>query len=163
MTRIGIVAFAFGAPDSILSNLRIAKIAGNKARGFEEPVYTQLDVRVAADIVVYYTDEKEGYPPPTLRIARGAVSWAMRFNITEFWIACAKPHLKRCKRDLKYAIREAGARITVWECEDIDQFPEDEWYCPDSTQPRVRSRKDWRRRERIVELMPMFIYKRVAS
>ncbi|MEJ0021282.1 MAG: hypothetical protein WDN47_01730 [Candidatus Doudnabacteria bacterium] len=163
MTRKGVVAQAFGVPDSIRSNERIAWMAGRKALQLEAPVYTQRDVRIDDGIEVEYTPEEPGNPPPTLRIVRGAVAWAIRLGIGELWLACAKPHLWRCKRDLEYAIREAGVRITVRVCEYVERYPEHEWYCADSTQPRVRSEKEWRRRERIIEWMPMFIYKRVAS
>ncbi len=163
-TTVGIVAFAFGAPETINSNQLIAHIALQKAREFNAPVYTQLDVRVEPGIKVTYTDEKPGQPPPTLRIARGAAQWAKRQGLVELWIVAARPHLWRCVRDLTQSVREAGAPIVIRVCnKEIYRFPEDEWFCPDSTQPRARSRKDWQGRERILKFMPFFFYKRVAS
>jgi hypothetical protein len=163
MEKAGVVAFAFGVPHNIQSNLWIAQIASRKARELRAPVYTQADVCVELGIRVEYSPEEPGNPPPTLRIARGAVAWAQQNKLTTLWVSAAKPHLWRCVRDLKYAIREARAQIVVRICEKIDKYPESGWYCSDSTQPRVRSRKKWRRRERIFEWMPMFLYKRVAS
>lgn len=159
----GVVAFAFGVPDSINSNVCIASIAQQQACEVEGPIYTQRDVRVKPDVEVKYTEEEPNNPPPTLRIARGAVRWAQQLGLDELWIACAKPHLWRCKRDLEFAVREAGAQITVRVCEDIERYPENEWYCLNSTQPRVRSREEWRKRERVLERMPMFLYKYIAS
>ncbi|MEK9154742.1 MAG: hypothetical protein AAB596_01580 [Patescibacteria group bacterium] len=164
MKKAAVVAFAFGTPDTILSNLRIARIALQKARKFSIPIYTQLDIRIKEPgIKVKYTDEEPGNPPPTLRIARGAAKWAKEQDLRELWIVAAKPHLKRCLRNLKYACREAGISPKVGICGRIDEYSEDEWYCPDSTQARVRSKKDWCLREWILNHMPMFIYKRVAS
>lgn len=166
MKTTGIVAFAFGAPDVIRSNQRIAQIASQKARELNAPVYTQLDIlieAIAPEIKVTYTDEKPGNPPPTLRIARGAIEWAKRQRLTELLVVAAKPHLWRCVRDLTQSVREAGVPILIRFCKEIEQFPEDEWYCPDSTQLRARSQKDWQSRERILKLMPFFIYKLIAS
>jgi hypothetical protein len=163
LKKTGIVAFAFGVPDTILSNRRIAEIASKKARELNGRVYTQLDIRVEDDISVEYTDEKPGNPPPTLRIARGAVQWAKRHGLTELWVVAAKPHLWRALRDVQRAVREDGARIEVRVCKEVEQYPEDSWFCPDSTQDRVRSRKAWDKRERILKLMPFFLYKCVAS
>ena len=75
----------------------------------------------------------------------------------------AKPHLWRALRDIQQAVREAGARIEVRACKEIEQYPEDSWFCPDSTQDRVRSREAWDKRENILKLMPFFIYKRIAN
>lgn len=163
MKKTGIVAFAFGAPDTILSNRRIGEIASKKARELNGRVYTQLDIRVEDGISVEYTDEKLGNPPPTLRIARGAVQWAKRYGLTELWVVAAKPHLWRALRDVQQAVREDGARIEVHVCKEVEQYSEDSWFCPDSTQDRVRSRKAWDKRERILKLLPFFLYKWVAS
>ena len=161
--NVGIVAFAFGVPDTIRSNWLIAEIASEKAQKLGAPVYTQLDVRIKPGIEVEYTNEEPGFPPPTLRIARGAVQWAKRNGFKDLVIIAAKPHLWRVRRDVKQAIYESGARIEAYVCKEMDQYPEGYWYCPDSTQERVRSREAWNKRERILKFMPFFIYKRIAS
>lgn len=163
MKTTGIVAFAFGVPETIRSNQRIAQIASLKARELGAPVYTQLDVRVESGIEVEYTDEKSGNPPPTLRIARGAVQWAKRHRLTELWVVAAKPQLWRALRDVEQAVREAGEKIEVRVCKEIEHYPEDSWFCSDSTQDRVRSREAWNKREKVLKLMPFFLYKRVAK
>lgn len=163
MKNAGIVAFAFGVPDTIRSNRRIARIASQKAREFNAPVYTQLDVPVEPGIEVKYTDEEFDNPPPTLRIARGAVQWAKRRGFKKLWIVAARPHLRRAFRDVKEAAREAGGKIAIRACKEIEQYPEDSWFCPDSTQDRVRSRKSWNKREQVLNLLPFFIYKRIAK
>ncbi len=164
MKTVGVVAFAFGAPKTIRSNRRIAKIAFKNARKFNGLVYTQLDICVDEGIPVEYTKEEPGNPPPTLRIARGAVQWAKKRGLKVLLIVAAQPHLWRCERDLIRAIKEAGAQIAVRVCfKEIKRYPEDSWYCPDSTQPRTRSPKSWWGRERILQLMPFFFYKLVAS
>lgn len=162
MKKAGVIAFAFGVPGTILSNQRIAQIASRKAQELTAPIYTQLDVHVESGIEVEYTKEEPGNPPPSLRIARGAVQWAERQRFTELWVVAAKPHIWRCLRDLKYAVREARAKIEVKACKEIEQYPEDEWFCSDSIQERTRSRKNWQRRERILRLIPIFLYKLIA-
>ena len=161
--NIGIVAFAFGEPDTIRSNWLLAQIASEKARGHDVPVYTQLDIRIKSGIDVEYTAEEPGSPPPTLRIARGAVKWAQRKGFRALWIVAAKPHIWRAQRDIERAVRESEAQIEVYVLREMEKYPENYWYCPDSTQERVRSREAWNKRERILRFMPFFIYKRVAS
>ncbi len=163
MKKSGVLAQAFGVPSSILSNRLIAEMASKKARSLKCPVFTQADIRVDEGIEVIYCTEEPGNPPPTLRICREAVQWAQKNGIGELWIACAQPHLRRVMRDLEYAIREAKVSITVRVCEKIYHHPEEKWYCPDSTQSRTRSEKEWKKRERILRWMPMFLYKLVAS
>ncbi len=110
-----------------------------------------------------YTEEEPGSPPPTLRIARGAVKWAKRHGLTELWVVAAKPHLWRALRDVQQAVREAEEQIEVQSCNEVEQYPESSWFCPDSTQDRVRSSEAWDKRENIIKLMPFFVYKRVAG
>ena len=164
---VGIVAFAFGTPDSIFPNWLIAKITLRKARELNAPIYTQRDIRINVlmepRIEVRYIKEKPDNPPPTLRIARGAVQWAKQHRLTELWVVAAKPHLWRVLRDVQQSVQEDGALIEVHVCEEIKQYSKDSWFWPYSTQKRTRSWKNWWPRELILRLMPFFIYKRVAS
>ena len=159
----GIVVFAFGAPYTIWPNWHIAKIASKKAQELNGRIYTQFDIRVEEGIPVEYTKEESGNPPPTLRIARGAIQWAKRHKLTALWVVAAKPHLWRALRDVQQAVREAEMRIEVRICKEIEQYQEDSWFCPDSTQDRTRSYKAWNRRERILKFLPFFLYKYVAN
>lgn len=163
MKKVGILAFAFGAPETILSNQRIASIASQKSRKLRAPVYTQLDIPINDAIEVEFTEEQPGNPPSTLRLARRAVKWARHKNIADLWIIAARPHLWRCVRDLTRVIREAKSQIRIHVCEEIERYPEDEWFCANSTQNRTQSRKSWERRERIIKLMPFFLYERIAN
>lgn len=163
MGNAGIVAFAFGTPCTILANKRIAEIAAKKSRELNAPVYTQLDVCIEAGIRTTYTQEDPGNPPPTLPIAQGAIRWANQQGVKELWIVAAKPHLWRALRDTRQAIREAKAQIGVHVCTEIEQYPEDSWFCPDSGQTITQSRKSWERRDRAIKLMPFFLYRMVSA
>lgn len=170
MRKTGVVAFAFGVPHSILSNQRISLLATHHAIHLKARIYTQRDIYIEAGcqfgengIKVDYTDEDPANPPPTLRMARGAVQWAKEQGIELLLVVAAKPHLWRCMRDLSKAAEEFGGTIEIRVCEEIEEWPEDSWFCPDSTQERVRSRTSWNKRETILKLMPFWIYKRVAN
>lgn len=164
MPKSGIVAFAFGIPDTLRSNELIASVASAKAREIGAPVFTQKDyVSLPADIETAYVQEEPGKPAPTLRIARQAVVWAQQNHIDQLWVVCAEPHLRRCARDLDIAVTEAGALITIAYCRQIRAYRDEDWFCPDSTQERTRSREAWQKRERILCLIPAFLYKRIAG
>ena len=167
MEKVGVVAFAFGTPYTTVANRRIAAIASKKARELNCQVYTQFDVRVEKDIEVKYTEEEFGNPPPTLRIARGAVNWAIQNGINQLMIVAAKPLIWRATRDIQEAIFEAEAEVKIEigseVCQEIYLYNVGSWFCPESTQDRVRSRRKWNKRERILRILPFFIYKRVAS
>ncbi len=158
-----VVAFAFGTPKTILSNQIIGELASKQAYDEEIPVYTQYDVPIIKGVRTTYADEKIGTPPPTLRIARGAVAWAKYRLINHFYVVAAKPHLWRAVRDLERATQEYRVPIEIQVCPEIELYPETSWFCADSTQERVRTPKDWNKRERILKLMPFSIYKLVAS
>ncbi len=167
--KAGVVAFAFGVPRTLRSNKQVAEIASKKAWELGAPVYTQLDVPIpiGAGIQVEYVGEQAGKPPPTLRIARGAVQWAKKNDFHELWVAAARPHLWRVERDVKRAVVEAWRPgsdwIDVFVCPEPEPYLYDSWFCKDSEQERTRTPKAWNKRERVVQLMPFFVYKRVAS
>ena len=163
MKESGIIAFAFGAPDNILSNRIISGIASKKARKLNSHIYTQLDVRIEDGVPTERIRERSGKPPSTLRFAREAVNWAEQEGIEKLWVVAAKPHLWRALRDVREAVREAGMFTKVLPCKEIGQYPEDSWFCQDSSQKRTRSSKAWDRRERILKCMPWFLYKLIAS
>lgn len=162
MKKYGIVAFAFGAPADILSNKLIAKIALEKAKMFNASVYTQRDILING-VEVEYAYEKSNNPSSTLRMARGAVDWAKRNGIEKIWIVAAKPHLWRCQRDLVQAVKESETAIKIHFFREIEDYPEDLWFCLNSTQQRTRSKKSWESREWILKLLPFNIYKLIAN
>ncbi len=165
MKKAGIVAFAFGTPHTTGSNQGIAHIASQNSKKLGAAIYTQLDVRIGPEIkdVEYVENDRFGNPPPTLRVARGAVLWAKKREFTDLWIVAARPHLWQVVRDIKRAMRELEMKIIFHICEEVWRYLEDEWFCPDSTQAHTRSQKKWRVREFILRIMPFFIYKRVAG
>jgi len=166
LKKTGIVAFAFGTPWTLKSNVKIGQIAGQKANEFNAEVYTQADIHIHPEYeaVVEYTHEHWDHQPPTLRIARGAVQWAKSKEIRRILVVAAGPHLWRAVRDLKMAVREAHEKIEVHGCRrTINRYPDDIWFCPDSRQNWTRSQKEWDRRERIMMLMPFSIYRLVAK
>jgi hypothetical protein len=166
--RKGIVVFGFGSPPTIRANRRLVEIASLEAFWCDEEkisVYSHRDFCFDGEIgmEVDYLEEEPGNPPTTLRIARGAIGWAIQKNIGEIIIVAAKPHLWRAMRDLQFAIREAKAEIEVCASGGIDEFEEDDWFFSDSEMLRTSSKKAWNRRERILKQMPMFIYRYIAG
>lgn len=166
--RIGIVAFAFGVPSTIESNKRIGKIASELFRELNAAgIFTQRDVSTETgdELSTYYFSKEDlKNPPPTLRIARAAVEWAEVCRIKQLWVVAAKPHLWRAVRDTEKAVRESGLRILVTPANsEIEQFPEDSWFCSDSTQERTQSKANWEKRERILRWTPFWLYKLIAS
>ena len=157
----GVVAFAFGTPATIEPNMRIATMAMQRSNLSEGRIFTQRDVPISRHFAVNYITEPDEGPPPTLRIARWAVKMAADFQIDVLWIACAEPHVWRCKRDMRYAIQEAGAAITLMLCPEART--KGGWFCSESTLPRTQNIDAWRKRERILEMLPMFVYTRVAN
>lgn len=161
--KAGVVAFAFGVPGTLKSNQTIATLASLKATQLNVPVYTQANIQPDPGIKVEYTPEEPGNPPPTLCIARGAITWAQQNGFAILWVVAAKPHLWRCIRDLQCASKKIGFPVDIQICSGIESFPDDHWFCIESTQPRTRSRKDWNKRELLLRLMPMWLYERIAS
>jgi hypothetical protein len=167
MQKNGIVAFAFGQPWYVLPNLRILESAQKRSVQMQAPIFTQLDIGIDESdfCVTFATQKKTDGPPPTLRIAREAVQWAIKNGITQLWVICARPHWWRCKRDLRFAIREAKmkGRIKARTPVEIMDSERRQWFTLKSTQPRTRSFREWEKRESILRRMPMILYKAVAS
>jgi hypothetical protein len=167
--NIACVAFAFGVPSNTKANKRIATMACGIQIPSYPGIYTQKDIDVKAlqedgyrtRMQVNYTIERPGDPPPTLRIARAAVGWAMANGVTTLYVACAYPHLWRCRRDLKLAIKEKKANIAIRICPEAKE--KKGWFCKDCTQSRTKTKSNWYFRELILMIMPVWLYKKVAS
>jgi hypothetical protein len=112
---------------------------------------------------VEYTQGTLEDPPPTLREARGAVEWAKRRGLTRLMVVAAKPHLPRCLRDLMRASEEANVSLSFFVPEEITQSDEDEWFCLGSVETRVKTKSMWLVRERILILLPFWLYQLVAN
>ncbi|MDP1689353.1 MAG: hypothetical protein Q8L47_04480 [bacterium] len=173
-TKPAVVAFAFGTGHT-QANPCIGLIAAEKAvslrfkRSFsdsllEVTVYSQPDLsnhiwEVTPQSIIA---EKPGKPSPTLRISMWVVERAVEDGVTDLWIAAASPHLPRCERDLRWAIRHAGADIRVHICEKIEEKSYEFWFDPASTQARTQTREAWEKRETLVMQLPFSIYRLVS-
>lgn len=160
----GIVIFAFGSPATCDSNIMMRDTAmymASKVHG-KLPIYTQPDISISPRFFdVTYIKENPGEPSPTLRLARAAIAWAQERKIDQLYILAARPHLWRCQRDLKMAMREVKANIQLLTLTRRTSYFI--WFRKDSTQPRTRSFRNWIVRETILCLMPFIIYKIVAK
>ncbi len=163
MKKIGIIAFAFGEPGTTEPNLIIAGFSSEDARKFHCAVYTEYDVWVEKDITVEYVEKEQKSPPSTLQIARGAIRWAKKNEISELRIVTAKPRLKRAMRDVKKAIQDAETSINVCACQGIQELSENIWYSPSSKQNKTRSPLSWKIAEAVLEKLPFFIYERIHN
>jgi hypothetical protein len=160
----GVVAFAFGVPNTLLSNRLIAEISSETARRLNVPVYTQRDVMpLDPGVEVELTEENYPIRVPTLRIARGAVRWAQLHGIDTLWLCAAKPHLARATRDLGFAISEARATIAIKVCERVTHHPSSVWFCEGSQQPDTRLPWLWKLRDAILLCMPTRLYAAIAG
>ncbi|OGG58642.1 hypothetical protein A2765_02875 [Candidatus Kaiserbacteria bacterium RIFCSPHIGHO2_01_FULL_56_24] len=157
----GIVAFAFGFPDTVVANLAIARLAYEEASRLSAPIYTQHEVHVHG---AEYVDAPGPQGPiPTLRLCRAAVQWAHLRGLDEIVIGAAKPHLWRCIRDLEYAVQEVNFPIAVRASGYINKVAPEDWFRGDSQQWYTNNRLAWYLRDTILRIMPMFIYARIAS
>lgn len=161
------VAYGFGVSETLDSNLYSNKWIGDKAsrvaRSRGGKVYTQIDVPIDPDVVVEFIEQEPGSPPPTLRIAIWAVRRAVEDGATELRVVAWPPHLKRALRDTRMVNFETGSPLKVTYQREINNIPEERWYMPDSIQERVRNHKSWRKRERILMMMPWWLYKIIAK
>ncbi|MCX6740987.1 MAG: hypothetical protein NTY61_01145, partial [Candidatus Parcubacteria bacterium] len=162
-TNSGTVTFAFGAPASIYSNVLLSQITERLATNIGAPVFTQLDIQLRPDVDVQRVEEVTGHPPPTLRIARQAIRWARERDIKRLYVVAARPHLWRALRDARQAVCETGENIEIRAYGEPGEYSENSWFCPESTQSRTQSRKSWNERERLLKILPFWIYKRIAS
>lgn len=163
LQRTGIVAFAFGKPETILSNRIIGRIATQEARQRKTMVFTQSDVIVDADIIVEYAEQQAGLPPSTLQMARNAIAWAKKYEFTRLCVVAATPHLKRCIRDLKKSARENNYSIMVFSSDKMAGYIDDLWYCPNSAQKRTQSSITWVLREKLIFALPFWLYKKITA
>jgi len=162
--KSGILAFAFGAPKTILANQLIAQIATQKAYELKAPIYTQLDIQIKdKNVKVDFIKEQVSKRPSTLKISEKAIQWAENKNITDLWIVAASPHLWRCARDVSYIVDKKNLKINIHLCKKINIYPESSWFCINSIQKRTQSKKNWKRRERIIRLIPFYIYKFITA
>jgi hypothetical protein len=162
--KTGLVAFAFGVPNTLRSNRSIAAAASAKAVDLGCPLYTQRDILpIAPNIELELVQEDYPRRVPTLRIALGAVRWAIDKGLGELWVCAADAHLPRCLRDVRFALQKANAAINVRVCTFAENYPPDYWFCEDSLQADTRKRWRWRVRDAILMNLPIRFYAFIAS
>ena len=164
MEKYGVVAFGFTCAPASHSEREIAMGAQTLSQKFEAPIFTQICMPIIAGEfdVSYIAQSPDGSPPPTLRICREAVAWARKRGITVLWVVCARPHRWRVKRDLQYAIREAGSDIKIY-YEGGRRVPYVEWFWTGSKLWYARGPLRWHLRDTILRLMPFAIYRHIAK
>ena len=165
MTAV-IAAFAFGVPYSVRSNRWISDFSLRESiQHNRAPIFTQADIQFSGETGIYvkYIDEEIGHPPPTLRIARWIVKEAIALRAQKIIIIAALPHVRRCLRDIKMAIRESDSSIQVLISKEITTVQEDDWFDSRGTQFRAAAKVVWVIRDALLMSMPFWIYERVAS
>jgi hypothetical protein len=164
--RAMIVVFAFGQPDSIISNQFLASTARKVSmENYVCDIYTQRDIVVlerGSILVHYFPDEDERNPPPTLRLARWCAKCALQNEVEEIALVAAGPHMWRVCRDMTLACAEIGiCPMLVAPFGELEDTPG--WFCPESVQSRTRSWWRWWPREFLLRLLPVWLYKKIAS
>lgn len=158
----GIVAFGFGTPSTLRSNQILVGIVSEFARNSNMRVYTHRDIQPDNTLRVEYAEETAN-TLTTLQLARSAIEWAKRNNITVLWVAAAEPHVWRCVRDLRCCARIANYDIRIAVFSEIKQQANHLWFSPESKQIHTRSRIVWYIRESILRLIPFSLYTRIVS
>ena len=168
--RTLVVGFAFATPASAFVNkvlrFRIEDLCARQDEGEQIFVFTQPDLGTLLPYMLrtrtQMIREEEGKPSPTLRIAREAIAFALKYHITRIRIVAAGPHMWRCLRDMKMAMKEAETLLPLV-AEKFDTMSWSSWFHESSTQPRTKSPLAWLPRDILLRLMSWEMYKRKAS
>ncbi len=166
----GIVAFAFGMPFSIPANEAIHDVACGAAHIMNAPVFTQLDCgimnpHVPNGVWILPQIPDTNPPPPTLRIARFAAAKAKELGLTELHVVAAPPHIWRCMRDMRMAMKETCLDATLSACgQDIflEEHSPSYWFYAKGEQYCTRYRWWWTIRDAILFFTPLWLYKRIV-
>lgn len=168
--RYGIVGLAFGADYDIEANVTIGKVVTDLSRRYKADIFIQRDIptyvmNMSPNRHIDWTNEEEGYPPPTLQICREAVAWATKNRVETVILVAAPPHIWRCQKDFFLAMQEVRAfNLHVMTFNMMDN--PNRWYCQDSTQWRTRSTWRWWSREiplRLLMLLCPSLYKKITG
>ncbi|OGG79140.1 hypothetical protein A3A39_00775 [Candidatus Kaiserbacteria bacterium RIFCSPLOWO2_01_FULL_54_13] len=155
---------AFGIPATLWSNRCIAEAASWRALVLRGPVFTQIGIRMWDGIPTFQIPgESSTSWATTMQMAFGAVDWAQKNGIDELWIVAARSHLARALRDVRFAVRKAGASIEVRAAPEVGNFSDADWFRKESGQLRTRSRFFWLCYNTALFLVPMGIYLRIAG
>ncbi len=103
-------------------------------------------------------------PPPTLRIARVAVEWSLDRMLDRIEIIAATPHQWRCEHDLRMAFQEHGVSPPEIVVSSLPaERPTGFWFSKDSGIWWTRSLPQWLFRETLIQLMPWWLYSKMAD
>ncbi len=160
----GIVAFAFGSPESLAVNHHIARQAFAEAWHHKGVVFTQADVPMYGPFRIERAEETPGNPPSTMQLAHACARWAKENGLMEVRIVAAPPHMWRARRDVQRALREQGLHPEVVVCTwNQRRFPKESWFSSASAQARTRSRTLFWAREILLRLMPFPLYQAITG
>ncbi len=164
----GVVAFAFTCISWSTCERRLGSWAESQAKKHLAPLYTQIGIPIkSASVVVSRIDEgrdQAGRPPPTLRVCRGAVDWALERDINVLHVVCAIPHTWRVLRDIRFAIREkSSTSIRVELCKETDKLPYPYWFDAGSPLWWTRGPIRWHVYNAIMRVTPMWFYTKIAK
>lgn len=169
MAREVVLAFAFGAPYSIVPNKTIGKRAIFFSQHFDADIFTQKDVPATGsdkcEWVTYIEDlNPEKKYVSTLDIVKSFIETAKKKGWKKVIVVATPQHKERCYRDLRKSIKEENSeipimQITLDDCSDLLK----NWYDKNSTQWWTRSCLWWWLREIPLRLMPWRLYKKIAS
>ncbi len=155
----GVAAFAFGQPETLASNRVIQESARSVAVEHRAQIFAQSGVIPDVALVARFEDPEA----PTFQVARSAVLWAMSWKIDRLIAVCAPSHRRRVERDLWYWVRQEKANILVMASAKPRLLDDSIWFCRRSTQWWTRTRRAWEWRERVLLLLPMWLYKIVTG
>jgi hypothetical protein len=160
-----VLAFALTRPPDMPPNVRVGEIASRQALATDRTIFTQDDVPIdpSLRLTVERIRQIPGkLPPSTLRIVMEGMDYAKKHDFNSIIIVGARPHIRRCKRDVARIIAERRLEITWSVPPEIEQSANKEWYCKGHT--HHRSWTIFNIRERILlYLMPFWLYKVVTS
>jgi hypothetical protein len=164
----GIVTFAFGSPWITDPNMLLGMLTRTLFFyiGGGVPIYTQEDIREHVERQVAsltLASQEPGISPSTLRIARGAACWARKEKLSILHVVAAAPHLKRCVRDLRWALEEEGLSLNLMPHRNIRDYGPEVWFSRESTQLHTRSRFLWTIRESLLLHLPRALYERIGA
>lgn len=156
-----IFVFAFGAPETLESNKRLANCAERVFKGqiIKTPlIITQEDIPISVPHIIAANDEKYlsslGIIIYAKRRPEIQILWRNKKPLKILVIAVG-PHLKRCVRDVK----KIFPGHIVQGKSPYNDFP----FCKESTQQWTRSWLSWWPRELILRILPWPIYKKLAG
>jgi len=156
--KIGIITFAFGRPSSLPSNVLLSQYTQMYAKQHSAPTFTQYDIKIQTGEVT----TTAGAVPTTRIIAKRAAKWVRKNNFETIYIVAARPHLRRCIRDIKKECRSINVSPKIIVIPEIYRTPNTTWFHKQSIQWHTRNAFLWWLRETCLLSLPYTLYKRIV-